>query len=62
MFEDQKVELLPERTTMHSMTTLFSGNNASATAANVANFAVGRAHQSNTAIAAALSGVAIKLH
>jgi hypothetical protein len=63
MFEDQKVELLPERTTMQSMAALLSGNTGTATAANLANFAVGRgARQSNTAVATALAGVAIKLH
>jgi hypothetical protein len=54
MFEDQKVELLPERTTM---LTVFSqnGNLAVAAAANVFNVNAGR-DQANLAAAAAASG------
>jgi hypothetical protein len=61
MFEDQKVELLPERTTMQSA--LLSFNAATGTAANVANMVAGRgARQANVATALTLAGVAIKLH
>jgi len=54
MFEDQKVELLPERTTMQ---TFFNqnGNLAVAAAANVFNVNLGR-DQANLAAAAAASG------
>jgi Mrp family chromosome partitioning ATPase len=63
MFEDQKVELLPERTTMNSWTTLLSGNHASAVAANVANINTGRgAMQANLAAALSLAGSAVRLH
>jgi hypothetical protein len=61
MFEDQKVELLPERTTMHmSSWTAFSSNASYAVAANVANIASGRGvHQTNMATALSLAGVSI---
>ena len=56
MFEDQKVELLPERTTMY---TFFSYNQnfntAVATAVNAGNINVG-GDQANIAVAAALAG------
>jgi len=54
MFEDQTVELLPERTTMQ---VVFSqnGNTAVAAAANVLNVNVG-GDQANIAAAAAAAG------
>jgi hypothetical protein len=56
MFEDQKVELLPERTTMQTLS-LLSGNTATAAALNAGNIASGRgAAQVNTAAALALAG------
>ena len=54
MFEDQTVELLPERTTMQTVV-LQNGNQAFAAAANVLNVNVGGT-QENVAIAAALAG------
>ena len=54
MFEDQKVELLPERTTMQTFVNQ-SGNLAAAAAANVLNVNAGR-DQANIAAAVALSG------
>jgi hypothetical protein len=54
MFEDQTVELLPERTTMQALV-LQNGNQAFAAAANVLNANVG-GNQENVAIAAALAG------
>jgi hypothetical protein len=54
MFEDQTVELLPERTTMQTVV-LQNGNQAFAAAANVLNANVG-GNQENVAIAAALAG------
>jgi len=54
MFEDQTVELLPERTTMQTLV-LQNGNQAFAAAANVLNANVG-GNQENVAIAAALAG------
>jgi hypothetical protein len=58
MFEDQKVELLPTRTTMkRGGFTLInqSGNQATAVAANVLNVNVG-GNQANIALAAAAAG------
>jgi F0F1-type ATP synthase epsilon subunit len=54
MFEDQKVELLPERTTM---VVIFSqnGNTAVAAAVNAGNINVG-GNQANIAAAAAAAG------
>jgi hypothetical protein len=54
MFEDQKVELLPERTTMQTFISQ-NGNLAVAAAANVFNVNVGR-DQLNAAAAAAAAG------
>ncbi len=54
MFEDQKVELLPERTTMQSFISQ-NGNLAIAIALNVGNFNFGR-DQANVAAAAAAAG------
>jgi hypothetical protein len=56
MFEDLKVELLPERTTMFAIVSQ-NGNYASSTALNVLNINVGRhATQFNVANSAALAG------
>ncbi|WP_448639882.1 hypothetical protein [Geodermatophilus sp. URMC 63] len=54
MFEDQTVELLPERTTMQ-FTVSQNGNLAVAAAANVLNLNVG-GDQLNAALAAAAAG------
>ena len=54
MFEDQTVELLPERTTMQHFI-VQNGNQAFAAAANVLNENDG-GDQLNVAIAAALAG------
>ena len=54
MFEDQKVELLPERTTMLTIISQ-NGNLAVAAAANVFNVNAGR-DQANIAAAAAAAG------
>ncbi len=54
MFEDQIVELLPERTTMQAFV-VQNGNQAFAAAANVLNVNVG-GDQLNAAVAAALAG------
>ncbi len=54
MFEDQIVELLPERTTMQALVAQ-NGNQAFAVAANVLNVNVG-GDQLNAAVAAALAG------
>jgi len=54
MFEDQKVELLPERTTMQVIVSQ-NGNTAIAAAANVLNVNVG-GDQANIALAAAAAG------
>ena len=56
MFEDLKIEMLPERTTMFA---IFSqnGNYASSTALNLLNFNAGRhATQVNAATAVSLAG------
>jgi hypothetical protein len=56
MFEDQKVELLPARTTMYtSWSYNQNGNNALAVAANVFNVNAGH-NQYNDAYAAAAAG------
>ncbi len=58
MFEDQKIELLPARTTMRQgRFTLInqSGNTAFAAAVNAGNINVG-GDQANIAVAAALAG------
>ena len=58
MFEDQRIELLPARTTMKkSRFTLInqSGNTATAVAANVFNLNLG-GDQANVAVAAAAAG------
>jgi hypothetical protein len=54
MFEDQKVELLPERTTMLTIISQ-NGNVAAAAALNVLNVNAGR-DQANVAAAAAAAG------
>ena len=54
MFEDQKVELLPERTTMQTFVNQ-SGNLAIAVAVNAGNINFGR-DQLNLAAAAAAAG------
>jgi hypothetical protein len=54
MFEDQKIELLPERTTMQTIVSQ-NGNLAVAAAVNAANVNVGR-DQANIAAAAAAAG------
>ena len=54
MFEDQKVELLPERTTMVTIVSQ-NANTAVAAAVNAANVNAGR-DQVNIAAAAAASG------
>ena len=54
MFEDQKIELLPERTTMITIVSQ-NANTAVAAAVNAANVNVGR-DQANIAAAAAASG------
>ena len=54
MFEDQTVELLPERTTMQAFFSQ-NGNLAVAAAANVLNVNVG-GDQLNAAVAAAAAG------
>ncbi|MGY1739084.1 hypothetical protein [Geodermatophilus sp. SYSU D00684] len=54
MFEDQTVELLPERTTLQAFL-VQNGNQAFAAAANVLNVNVG-GDQLNAAVAAALAG------
>jgi hypothetical protein len=54
MFEDQKVELLPERTTMVVIVSQ-NFNTATAVAVNAANINVG-GHQANVALAAAAAG------
>ena len=54
MFEDQVVELLPERTTMQAFV-VQNGNQAFAAAANVLNVNVG-GDQLNAALAAAAAG------
>ncbi|GAB3193187.1 hypothetical protein GCM10027261_07570 [Geodermatophilus arenarius] len=54
MFEDQTVELLPERTTLQAFVWQ-NGNQAFAAAANVLNVNVG-GDQLNAAVAAALAG------
>ncbi len=54
MFEDQIVELLPERTTMQAFV-VQNGNQAFAAAANVLNVNVG-GDQLNAALAAAAAG------
>jgi hypothetical protein len=54
MFEDQKVELLPERTTMQLIVSQ-NGNTAVAVAANAYNLNVG-GDQANVAAAAAAAG------
>jgi hypothetical protein len=54
MFEDQMVELLPERTTMQAFV-VQNGNAAFAAAANVLNVNVG-GDQLNVAAALALAG------
>ena len=54
MFEDQKVELLPERTTMFVVASQ-NGNLAIAVALNVGNVNIG-GNQLNAAAAAAASG------
>jgi hypothetical protein len=54
MFEDQKVELLPERTTMLTIISQ-NGNLAAAAALNVLNVNAGR-DQANLAAAAAAAG------
>ena len=59
MFEDQKVELLPERTTMLTLISQ-NGNQALAVAANVCNVNAGR-DQANVAAAAAAAGSNIEL-
>jgi hypothetical protein len=57
MFEDQKVELLPERTTMASLVTL-TNNVSIAVALNAGNVNIA-GQQVNTALAAALAGAKI---
>jgi hypothetical protein len=59
MFEDQKVELLPERTTMLTIISQ-NANEAVAVAANVFNVNAGR-DQANIAAAAAAAGSNIEL-
>jgi hypothetical protein len=54
MFEDQKVELLPERTTMYSLVSQ-NGNLAIAIAVNAGNINFGR-DQFNVASAEAAAG------
>jgi hypothetical protein len=54
MFEDQKVELLPERTTMQTIVSQ-NGNLAVAAAVNAGNVNLGR-DQANIAAAAAAAG------
>ena len=54
MFEDQKVELLPERTTMYSLVSQ-NGNLAIAIAVNAGNINFGR-DQLNVASAEAAAG------
>jgi hypothetical protein len=54
MFEDQKVELLPERTTMQTVVSQ-NGNLAIAVAVNAGNVNLGR-DQLNAAAAAAAAG------
>ena len=54
MFEDQTVELLPERTTMQFVAAQ-NYNTAAAAAVNAGNINVG-GNQENVAIAAALAG------
>jgi hypothetical protein len=54
VFEDQKVELLPERTTMQAFFAQ-NGNLAIAVALNVGNVNIG-GNQLNAAVAAALAG------
>ena len=54
MFEDQKVELLPERTTMQTIVSQ-NGNLAIAVAVNAGNVNLGR-DQLNAAAAAAAAG------
>jgi hypothetical protein len=54
MFEDQKVDLLPERTTMITIVSQ-NANEAVAVAANVFNVNAGR-DQANVALAAAAAG------
>jgi hypothetical protein len=54
MFEDQKVELLPERTTMQTIVSQ-NGNLAVAAAVNAGNVKLGR-DQANIAAAAAAAG------
>ena len=54
MFEDQKVELLPERTTMQTIVSQ-NGNLAVAAAVNAGNINLGR-DQANIAAAAAAAG------
>jgi hypothetical protein len=54
MFEDQKVELLPERTTMQTIVSQ-NLNTAVAAAVNAGNVNVGR-DQANIAAAAAAAG------
>ena len=54
MFEDQKVELLPERTTMQAFISQ-NGNLAIAVALNVGNINIG-GDQLNAAAAAAAAG------
>ena len=55
MFEDQKVELLPERTTMQVVVVSQNANTAIAAAANVGHINVG-GNQANLAAAAAAAG------
>ena len=54
MFEDQKVELLPERTTMQTIVSQ-NLNTAVAVAVNAGNVNLGR-DQANIAVAAAAAG------
>jgi len=55
MFEDQKVELLPERTTMQTIVFSQNLNTAVAAAVNAGNVNLGR-DQANIAAAAAAAG------
>lgn len=59
MFEDQKVELLPERTTMQGFAAM-SGNSATALALNAGNISLGGT-QANMAAALALAGSVVSL-
>jgi hypothetical protein len=58
MFEDQKVELLPERTPLQSALLSNVGNVSVALALNVGNINL-FGHQANAAVAAALAGAKI---